>query len=64
LGQFIALLALIMAVLGFWLGRRKTEHPILMAIIGFCSGFFPPFALVFVFVLALRKDIKQKEPTV
>lgn len=56
-GQFIAVLAVIMAIIGFYLGKRKTKHPFLMALLGFCSAAFPPFALVFTLVLALRKDI-------
>jgi hypothetical protein len=56
-GQFIAVFAIIMAIVGFYLGRRKTKHPFLMALLGACSAAFPPFALVFTLVLALRKDI-------
>lgn len=56
-GQFIAVLAVIMAIIGFYLGKRKTKHPFLMALLGFCSAAFPPFALVFTLVLGLRKDI-------
>jgi putative Mn2+ efflux pump MntP len=55
--QFIGALAVVMAIVGFYLGKRKTHHPFLMALLGLCSAVFPPFALVFTLVLALRKDI-------
>jgi hypothetical protein len=58
-GQFIALLAIVMAIVGFYLGKRKTNHPFLMSLLGMCSAAFPPFALVFTLVLALREDIKS-----
>lgn len=57
-GQVAFAIAIAMAAIGFYLGKRKTQHPVLMAFIGFLTGFFPPFGAVFIIVLALRKDIQ------
>ena len=35
MGQFIIVLAVIMALVCFYLGKRKTQTPILASIIGF-----------------------------
>ncbi|MBT1449772.1 hypothetical protein KJ365_02685 [Glaciecola sp. XM2] len=58
-GQLLFGLAIIMAMVGFFLGRKKTNHPIAATILGFMSGFFPPFAFIFVLVLILRKNIEK-----
>ncbi|MEH6482250.1 MULTISPECIES: hypothetical protein [Pseudoalteromonas] len=57
LGQFIIILAIVMAALGFFLGKRKTQTPVLASIIGFFSALVPPLALVYLIVLVCKKDI-------
>ncbi|MFY8274756.1 hypothetical protein AAEU32_11595 [Pseudoalteromonas sp. SSDWG2] len=62
LGEFIAFLFVVMIIamppLCYYLGKKKTNNPILCAIVGFFLAFIPPFALVFVAVLALKSDLK------
>ncbi|WP_199524994.1 hypothetical protein [Pseudoalteromonas sp. bablab_jr011] len=41
-----------------YLGKRKTTTPIIVAIIGGLLGLMPLFGLVFIAVLALKKDIE------
>jgi predicted PurR-regulated permease PerM len=53
-GQVAFVIALLVAAIGYYLGRRKTQHPKLMALVGFFCGFFPPFGAVFIIILALR----------
>jgi hypothetical protein len=38
------------------LGKTKTENPKMAAIIGFCTSFFPPLALIYLVVLLLKDD--------
>ena len=46
------------AVMSYYLGKRKTTTPIIVAIIGGLLGLMPLFGLVFIAVLALKKDIE------
>ena len=59
-GQFIIVFAVIMALVTFYFGKRKTETPILASIIGFFSALIPPLALVYLIVLICKKDIQSK----
>jgi hypothetical protein len=56
-GQFIVVLAIVMVIICFYLGKRKTENPALASLIGFFSALIPPIALVYLIVLVLRRDI-------
>ncbi|MDN7134909.1 hypothetical protein [Pseudidiomarina terrestris] len=56
-GQTIIILAVIFAIAGFYLGKRKTETPILVSILALFSALMPPIGLIFLMVLALKKDL-------
>ncbi|RWU07941.1 hypothetical protein EGC76_11795 [Pseudidiomarina gelatinasegens] len=56
-GQTIIILAVIFAIVGFYLGKRKTETPILVSILALFSALMPPIGLIFLMVLALKKDL-------
>lgn len=56
LGEFIALFALIMGAVCYYLGRRKTQTPILAGLLGAVLSIIPPFGLVYLVVLVLKKD--------
>ena len=57
LGEFIALFALIMGAVFYYLGRRKTQTPVLAGLLGVVLSLIPPFALVYFVVLLLKKDV-------
>ena len=57
LGEFIALFALIMGAVCYYLGRRKTQTPVLAGLLGVVLSLIPPFALVYFVVLLLKKDV-------
>ncbi|MBW8189667.1 hypothetical protein K0504_01350 [Neiella marina] len=63
LGQFILVLAIVMAVACYYLGKRKTNTPILVSVIGFISATVPPLALIFLMLLVLKNDIPSKQNT-
>ncbi|MGM0524619.1 MAG: hypothetical protein ACQEQ8_00290 [Pseudomonadota bacterium] len=62
-GQLIFVLAItmaiIMAVISYYLGKRKTQTPRLTAIVGFVSAFMPPLAIIFLMALVLKNDITE-----
>lgn len=60
LGLLITLFAVFTAGIGYFLGKRKTETPFLTCIIGFFSALFPPFGLLFLMLLVLKRDLNPK----
>jgi hypothetical protein len=58
IGFFILILIPFFAVISYYLGKRKTTTPVIVAIIGGLLGFMPLFGLIFIAVLALKKDIE------
>ncbi|MFT6991517.1 MAG: putative membrane protein YadS [Paraglaciecola sp.] len=59
--QFVSALAIVLALAGYYLGKRKTNNPRKTAVIGIFTALFPPFAVMFIIVLALRKDLSQEQ---
>ena len=59
LGEFIVLFALVMGSVCYYLGRRKTQTPVLAGLLGLVLSIIPPFALVYLVVLVLKKDINS-----
>ncbi|WP_334015670.1 hypothetical protein [Alteromonas sp. S167] len=57
IGQIAFALSILCAVAGYVLGKRKTNTPKLMALLGFIFGFIPPLGPIFILVLALKKDV-------
>ena len=57
LGEFIVLFPLIMGAVCYYLGRRKTQTPILAGVLGVVLSIIPPFGLVYLVVLVLKKDV-------
>ncbi|WP_127022905.1 hypothetical protein [Rheinheimera mangrovi] len=56
-GQFIFIFALIMGAVCYYLGRRKTQTPVLASLLGVMLSIIPPLSLVYLVVLVLKKDI-------
>ncbi|HIK79660.1 MAG TPA: hypothetical protein EYF94_01835 [Porticoccaceae bacterium] len=57
--QSVIGLALFMAAICYYLGKRKTETPVLVSVIGFFTAVFAPFALVYLFIFMLKRDLKS-----
>lgn len=57
-GQIVVILALIMAGLCYYLGKRKTQTPLLAAVVGVLTAFIPPLALLYLAALVLKNDIR------
>lgn len=60
LGQFIALLMVIVGVIAWRLARRKSEHPALITLICSLLCLFPPFGLLALLLVALKQDLPAR----
>lgn len=60
IGQMIFVFAIVMAILGYYLGKKKTTTPAVTALIGFFSALIPPLAFIFLLVLVLKSDTPPK----
>ena len=58
-GQFVVVLALIMGALCYYLGRRKTQNPVLAGLLGVVLSLMPLFGLVYLIVLLFKKDVSS-----
>ncbi|MGX5914457.1 hypothetical protein ACR0ST_06940 [Aliidiomarina sp. Khilg15.8] len=61
LGQFVAVSAVIIGILSYYLGRRKTTNPVIAGILGFLIGLIPVLGLIFVAVLLFKPDVKDED---
>jgi len=59
IGELIIILGLVMGVVCYYLGRKKTTTPVLTAVAGAVSAIIPPVALLYVLALILKKDIES-----
>ena len=57
IGEFIALFVLIMGAVCYYLGRRKTQTPVLAGLLGAALSIIPPLGLVYLVVLVLKKNV-------
>ncbi|MDM5091333.1 hypothetical protein OB947_20890 [Aeromonas bestiarum] len=60
LGQFIALLMVIVGVLAWRLARRKSRHPVLITFLCVLLCLAPPFAILALLILALKQDLPAR----
>ncbi|MGY5796335.1 glycosyltransferase 87 family protein [Rheinheimera faecalis] len=58
-GQFVIIFALVMAALCYYLGRRKTQNPVLAGLLGAVLSLLPLFGLVYLLVLLFKKDVSS-----
>jgi len=58
-GQFVIIFALVMAALCYYLGRRKTQNPVLAGLLGAVLSLIPQFGLIYLMVLLFKKDVSS-----
>ncbi len=63
IGQFISIFAVVVAIISYYLGRRKTETPVLAALLGAVFSIVPIFGLIYVVVLMFKRDLVQSGET-
>jgi len=57
LGQVLLAFAIVMAVICYFLGKRKTNNPLLAAFIGAVFSLVPPVAFIYLAILSLKEDL-------
>lgn len=57
LGEIMIVFIVVVGALSYYLGRRKTQTPILAGLFGVVLSIIPPFALIYLVVLVLKKDV-------
>lgn len=60
LGQVVLVFLPIMAVLSYYLGKRKTQTPMLATFFGIVLALIPPFALLYIMALIIKNDVSQQ----
>jgi hypothetical protein len=63
-GQVMFVFVLVVGALSYYLGRRKTRTPVLAGLLGIVLCIIPPFALVYLAVLVLKKDVGSTSSSV
>ena len=43
--------------LSYYLGKSKTENPVVSGVIGFLLAFLPPLALIYLITLSLKEEV-------
>jgi len=59
IGQFITIFAVVIAIISYYLGKRKTETPLLAAVLGAVFSIVPIFGLIYVVVLMFKRDLAK-----
>lgn len=57
LGQFILISAIVIGLVSYYLGRRKTQAPVITGLLGFVLGLVPLLGLIYLVVLVLKRDV-------
>jgi hypothetical protein len=57
LGEIMLVFVLLVGALSYYLGRRKTQTPLLAGLLGVMLSLIPPFGLVYLLVLVLKHDV-------
>lgn len=59
LGELVAVSIIVIGILSFYLGKRKTTSPKIITLIGVLLAAIPPLGIIFLAFLAFKKDINQ-----
>lgn len=58
IGQTFLAFAIVIGILSYYLGRRKTNNPVIAGILGFLIGFIPVLGFIYVAVLLFKPDVE------
>lgn len=56
-GQFLLICGVVFGIVSYYLGRRKTQTPVLTGVLGFVLSLIPIFGIIYVIVLVLKMDV-------
>lgn len=57
-GQTLFGFMLVIGLLSYYLGRRKTQTPVVAAVIGVLLSLIPPLGLVYLGMLLIKADVR------
>lgn len=57
LGQLVLITAIVIGLVSYYLGRRKTRTPAIAGLLGFVLGLVPLLGLIYLGVLVLKRDV-------
>ncbi|MCH2057113.1 MAG: hypothetical protein MK214_11030 [Thalassotalea sp.] len=58
-GEIVFISVIVIGILSYYLGKRKTNTPKIATLIGVLLSFIPPLGLVYLVILVLKNDINQ-----
>jgi len=61
LGQAVTFFVVVVGVISYLLGRRKTETPVLTGIVGALLALVPPLGLIYIGILVFKKNINKSK---
>jgi hypothetical protein len=59
LGEIILIAMMVIGILSYYLGKRKTNTPKIATLIGVLLSLIPPLGLIYLAALVLKKDINH-----
>lgn len=57
LGEIILVTVLIVGILSYYLGKRKTQTPKIATMIGILLSFIPPLGFIYIAIMVLKNDV-------
>jgi len=61
LGLMILSVMIIVAVISYFIGRRKTHSPIKASALGFVFSIIPVLGIIYVIYLASQEDVSESQ---
>ncbi len=61
LGEIIFISVIVIGILSYYLGKRKTNTPKMATLIGVLLSIIPPLGLIYLAILVLKNDINQNK---
>ena len=59
IGEIIFISVIVIGILSYYFGKRKTNTPKMATLIGVLLSFIPPLGLIYLAIFVLKNDINQ-----
>ena len=60
MGQMMFVFILLITLISYFLGKKKTTTPKMTTLIGFLLAFIPPLGLIYIAFLVLKDDVEKE----
>lgn len=61
LGPAVLIIAVILGLISYQLGKRKTHNPVIAGVFGFILSLVPLLGIIYIIILLLKKDVTKSE---